>query len=217
MRVQRKLVSRTEEFMDQQVGNAAFPPAVSSPKNRSGRKGAMALAAAFLTSGVSAALLLLWLFENNILKSLWPNGAELEPGIELALTVAGVLMFLAAAFLLIRKRRKIVERQLICRNLTSSDEPLQVVVRATADMAELATALNSARQAFEKVALLKAAIEEHGAFWPEELPQQEELMQKTICVCSSGDREFRILREDDHSCRTIILTSPTRRRLGNTA
>ncbi len=174
--------------MDRELGNAAFSPAVLSPAIQSASKDRpIGLSAAFLTSGVTAGVLLVWLFQNNIVRGLWPNNAELKPSIELALTFAGFSLFLACAFLLIEKRRKFLERRLICRNLTSSEDGLQLVVRKTADASELATALNGARQAFAMAALLKAAIEEDGATLPKDLPQHEDLRRKTA-ECSSGQR-----------------------------
>ncbi len=159
--------------MDRELGNAAFSPAVSSPAIQSASKDRPAvLSAAFLTSGVAAGVILVWLFQKNIIRSLWPNNAELKPSIELALAVAGFSLFLVVAFLLIEKRRKILERRLECRNLAGSDDGLQLVVRKGADAYELASALNGARQAFAKAALLKAAIEEDGAILLEDLPQE---------------------------------------------
>ncbi len=194
--------------MDRKAGNAAFSPAVLSPAIESGSKDRpIAFAAAFLTSGVSAGVLLAGLFEKNILSSLWPNKAELA--------IAAFSLLVAAAFLLVEKRRKIAEGRLICRNLTGSDDTLQVVVRDAAGASELASAFSGARRAFEKAALLKAAIEGHGAVLPEESPRRKASMRRTVCVCSSRGRKFQILCENDGGRRILILTSPTRKRRTN--
>jgi PAS domain S-box-containing protein len=49
-----------------------------------------------------------------------------------------------------------------------------------------------------------------GAVLPEDLPEQEKILQSTVCLLGQSSREFRILRQSDGKCRHIAAVDAVR-------